>query len=178
MFTYFNPVSTTSSLVSLKYTALYPSLFNTLSNNGIWNSVISGKRIVCFFSSSLKNQTYSNWELCLADGSEAKNEELEKYYKDEKLTKKSYNKLINKLDSDYNKDYEKQYYKLEKYNISYNIIYIIVVFSYFVGFNVITNGATLGKKLLKLRIVCNSTKFLNIVCYIYLGDNSENILYF
>ena len=36
---------------------------------------------------SLKNQTYSNWELCLADGSEAKNEELEKYYKDEKRIK-------------------------------------------------------------------------------------------
>lgn len=83
---------------------------------------------------------------------------VDEYYKDEKLTKKSYNKLINKLDSDYNKDYEKQYYKLEKYNISYNIIYIIVVFSYFVGFNVITNGATLGKKLLKLRIVNNKDK--------------------
>lgn len=30
---------------------------------------------------SLNNQTYTNWELCLADGSPKKNENLEKYYK-------------------------------------------------------------------------------------------------
>ncbi len=29
---------------------------------------------------SLENQTYPNWELCLADGSEEKNEDLKKYY--------------------------------------------------------------------------------------------------
>lgn len=29
---------------------------------------------------SLKNQTYKNWELCLADGSESQNKDLEKYY--------------------------------------------------------------------------------------------------
>ena len=30
----------------------------------------------------LLNQTYSNWELCLADGSPMQNKELEKYYID------------------------------------------------------------------------------------------------
>ena len=30
---------------------------------------------------SIKNQTYSNWELCLADGSPEENKELEKIYK-------------------------------------------------------------------------------------------------
>ena len=35
---------------------------------------------------SLNNQTYANWELCLADGSPKKNENLEKYYeKNEKI---------------------------------------------------------------------------------------------
>ena len=31
----------------------------------------------------MKNQTYSNWELCLADGSPIQNKELEKYYIDD-----------------------------------------------------------------------------------------------
>lgn len=36
---------------------------------------------------SLKNQTYSNWELCLADGSEIQNKILDKYYRDDKRIK-------------------------------------------------------------------------------------------
>lgn len=41
---------------------------------------------------SLEKQTYSNWELCLADGSEKQNEELKKYYeKKEKIKYKFLN---------------------------------------------------------------------------------------
>ncbi|MBR3614694.1 MAG: glycosyltransferase [Clostridia bacterium] len=41
---------------------------------------------------SLENQTYSNWELCLADGSEIQNENLKQYYeKDEKIKYKFLN---------------------------------------------------------------------------------------
>ena len=35
----------------------------------------------------LKNQTYSNWELCLADGSPTQNKKLEKYYIDDERIK-------------------------------------------------------------------------------------------
>jgi GT2 family glycosyltransferase len=35
----------------------------------------------------MKEQTYSNWELCLADGSEEENHELDKYYKDDERIK-------------------------------------------------------------------------------------------
>ena len=41
---------------------------------------------------SLENQTYSNWELCLADGSETQNESLKQYYeKNEKIKYKFLN---------------------------------------------------------------------------------------
>lgn len=41
---------------------------------------------------SLQNQTYKNWELCLADGSEKQNENLKKYIKkDEKIKYKFLN---------------------------------------------------------------------------------------
>lgn len=43
----------------------------------------------------LKNQTYSNWELCLADGSPESNKELEKYYLDDERIKY---KFLNKND--------------------------------------------------------------------------------
>ena len=43
----------------------------------------------------LQNQTYSNWELCLADGSPETNKELEKYYIDDKRIKY---KFLNKND--------------------------------------------------------------------------------
>ena len=36
---------------------------------------------------SLINQTYQNWELCLADGSETQNENLKKYYESDKRIK-------------------------------------------------------------------------------------------
>ena len=49
--------------------------------------------------------------------------------------------------------YKKDYYNVEKNSICYFIIYLIVTFSYFVGFNYYTKGQTLGKKLLRLRIV-------------------------
>ena len=92
---------------------------------------------------------------------------LDKYYKDNKLSKKSYNKLIKEIDETYNKEYKKTYYKLEKYNLCYNISYTVVVLLYFVGFNILTNGATLGKKLLRLRIVSNkdNTK-VSVINYI------------
>ena len=35
----------------------------------------------------LKKQTYSNWELCLADGSSIENIEFKKYYNDDKRIK-------------------------------------------------------------------------------------------
>ncbi len=43
----------------------------------------------------MQEQTYSNWELCLADASEKPNQELEKYYKDDKRIK--YKKLKKNL---------------------------------------------------------------------------------
>lgn len=36
---------------------------------------------------SLENQTYSNWELCLADGSESQNESLKQYYENNEKIK-------------------------------------------------------------------------------------------
>lgn len=78
---------------------------------------------------------------------------LKKYYQVDTLSEKNYNKLISKVDESYKTDYKEIYYQIEQNSIVYFIIYLIVVFAYFVGFNKITNGQTLGKKLTRLKIV-------------------------
>lgn len=93
---------------------------------------------------------------------------LNKYYKDNKLTKKNYEKLLKNVDNEYEKEYKKIYYNLDKYSIIYNISYLVVVFLYFVGFNMVTKGVTLGKKLTRLKIVNNkdSKREVSLLSYV------------
>ena len=85
-------------------------------------------------------------------------EKLNKYYKEEKISEKDYTKLLKEISKDYSKTSNKIYYKIEKNSIFEMIIYLILTTLYFVGFNMITNGQTLGKKLLHLKIVSTSNE--------------------
>ena len=74
-------------------------------------------------------------------------------YEDGELTKKEYDKINTQIDENYQKEYKKVYYKIEQNSIAYFVIYLIVTLAYFIGFNKITAGQTLGKKLTRLKIV-------------------------
>jgi len=89
------------------------------------------------------------------------------YYEDSKITEKEYTKLNKKIDKMYQDDYKEIAYKMDKNSIICFIIYLVVVFLYFGGFNKITNGQTLGKKLTRLRIVNNKDKNQNISIFKY-----------
>lgn len=90
-----------------------------------------------------------------------------KYYKDSKLTEKNYTKLLKELANTYKKISEEATYNLEKNSISEKIIYLLLVILYFVGFNYITNGQTLGKKVMKLKIEnIDKNKKVPIISYI------------
>lgn len=93
---------------------------------------------------------------------------LNKYYKDDKLSKKNYDKLLKEIDNTYMKEYKSIYYKLDKYSIVNNISYLVVTLLYFVGFNIITGGVTLGKKLARLKIINNkdSNKKVSTISYL------------
>ena len=100
-----------------------------------------------------------------------KNKEYEeltnKYYKDSKLTEKNYNKLLTESANNYRKTAQEVTYKLEKNSISEKILYLVLVFLYFVVFNYITNGQTVGKKVMKLKIENkDDTKKVSILSYI------------
>lgn len=78
---------------------------------------------------------------------------LDKYYTDNKITKTEYNKITKEIDKAYLKDYKRLYYLIEKNSVAYFIIYLVVLAGYFIGFNIITSGVTLGKKILRLKII-------------------------
>lgn len=95
------------------------------------------------------------------------NDVLEKYYKDDKLSKKDYSKLEQDSSKLMEKEYKTYYYKLNKsYKIN-NIIYIALILLYFVGVNLLTNGQTLGKKVMKLKIVNNSDEYTKVSTFNY-----------
>lgn len=83
---------------------------------------------------------------------------LNKYYQDKKLSKSNYDKLVKEINHNYQKDYQKESYYLNKYSIINNIIYIIVILSYFMLFNIFVDGQTLGKLVMKLKIVNNDNE--------------------
>lgn len=116
---------------------------------------------------------------------------LENHYEDENLSEKEYNKLL-KFDKKYTKDlivnYEdkkidkKEYetiiqnlneqysnieinysYKLLKYSIIPTIVSLMCILLYFVVIQFYFEGQTLGKKIMKLKVVSNNDKKLNIL---------------
>ena len=93
---------------------------------------------------------------------------INKYYQEDKLTKKNYKKLLSKVEDLYLKEYKDTYYKLDKYSFIYNITYVIVTLLYFIGFNIITDGVTLGKKLVRLKIVNNKDRNSKVSLISYL----------
>ena len=50
------------------------------------------------------------------------------------------------------------YYKVQKYLLPRNIIQIFCIIAYFIVFNLLNNGQTLGKKLMRIKIVANKGK--------------------
>ena len=80
---------------------------------------------------------------------------VSKYYKDGKLSEKNYNKLSDDVNEVFEDKYKSIYYKLSKYSVIGNIVQVIAIFAYFVGINLLTKGQTVGKKIMKLKIVSN-----------------------
>lgn len=115
--------------------------------------------------SSIKyiNPTYEKFESSYEKYSEV----LEKYY-DEEITAEEMNEL--------NKD---NLYTVTKYSVSTNIVIVLVIFGYFVLFQKYNNGQTLGKKIMKIKVISVNDKKPTIkdfifrtlpMYYIYIGS--------
>lgn len=86
-------------------------------------------------------------------------------------TSNEYQEVINdynekKITEDEVLEYQKEYiYKATKYGVSTNIVVILVIFAYFGLFQKFNNGQTLGKKIMKIKVVSNSDKKLSVWSY-------------
>ncbi len=100
---------------------------------------------------------------------ENKYENAKEKYKDKKITKKKYNEIKNSY-NDYKKGYEKQIkkfnYEISKNSVISTIISIAIVIAYFGIFQFSMNGQTVGKKLMKLKVVKNKEGELTIFNYL------------
>lgn len=87
-------------------------------------------------------------------------------YEDNKITSGEYKKIVEKINSEFDvvaKDYT---YILGKEGISNSIITLVCTLLYFGIFQYFLKGQTIGKKLLKLKVVSASDKKINILNYL------------
>jgi len=91
---------------------------------------------------------------------------LKEKYEDKKLTEEEYNEVIESLNLKY-KDVDTNYsYKLLKYSLIPTIVNLMCVMLYFIVIQFYFGGQTLGKKILKLKVISNNDKKLNIVNFL------------
>lgn len=96
------------------------------------------------------NPTYNK----LLEVTETYNETVEAYEND-KITDDEYFEM------------NKQYiYDATKYNVSTNIVFVLVILAYFGVFQKFNNGQTLGKKIMKIKVVGVNDKDVNLPKYL------------
>ena len=110
--------------------------------------------------------TYEKYEEVVdkyEDDKEALNDALEY----EAITDDEYDIKLEELNETFDKDNVNYNYKLIKLSIVSTIVSILVILLYFVVIQYYFNGQTVGKKIIKLRVVSNSSKKLNILNYLF-----------
>lgn len=88
---------------------------------------------------------------------------LKEKYEDKKLNEEEYTEVIAKLNLHYQTTDTNYSYKLLKYSIIPTIVNLMCIMLYFIVMQFYFGGQTLGKKILKLKVVSNNDKKLNIV---------------
>lgn len=126
-------------------------------------TLFKGDLVKYFDDKELSEEEYNK----LVDKHDNYVEVLNTYYKDNKLTKGNYDKLIDKIDNNYKNEYKDIYYKIEKNSILYFVLYLVTIFGYFVLFAKYTGGQTLGKKLMRLKIVNNKDEKVSVPIWKY-----------
>lgn len=110
----------------------------------IVTTIILFLSFVPFIGQSFKNYSDISLEI----------EEVQKDYTDEKISSEEYNLKIIDLT-----------YKLNKKGVIYSLTNLTVIISYFVIFQYINNGQTIGKKILNIKVIPEGTNKLTIVSY-------------
>ena len=97
-------------------------------------------------------------------------------YKDNKITKGEYNKIKEEINTEYSSIAKNYIYKLNKQGIFNSIITLSTTLIYFGIIQYFLKGQTIGKKILKLKVVSASNRKLNILNYILRTLIVNNVL--
>lgn len=84
----------------------------------------------------------------------------------EAITQDEYDTKIEELNNNFDKDNINYNYKLIKLSLISTTISILIILLYFVVIQYYFNGQTVGKKIMKLRVVSKNNKKLNILNYL------------
>lgn len=92
--------------------------------------------------------------------------DLVNYYEDNKIDEDEYDNIIQTLTLEYSNIEINYSYKLLKYSTIPTIVNLMCILLYFVVFQFYFDGKTLGKRIMKLKILSNNSKKLNILNYL------------
>lgn len=109
--------------------------------------------------------TYEEYEE-VVDIYESDKEALDDALEYEAISEDEYEVKLEKLNETFDKENADYNYKLIKLSIVSTTISMLVILLYFVVIQYYFNGKTIGKKIMKLRVVSNSFKKLNILNYL------------
>ena len=98
------------------------------------------------------------------------------YYEDNKITQGEFKKITNKINEEAKELTNEYNYKLGKIALSDTIITLVCTLLYFGVFQYFLKGQTIGKKILKLKVVSASSKKINILNYILRSLIVNNVL--
>lgn len=90
-------------------------------------------------------------------------EELNNLKENDKISQKEYDKKIKKIEEEYKEENIDYSYKFVKYSVIPTIINIMLILLYFVVIQFYFNGQTIGKWIMKLRIVSNNDSKLTML---------------
>lgn len=96
-------------------------------------------------------------------------EDAKEDYEEEEITKKEYKKIkkgYEDYEITYTKSVKKYNYELSKNSLIATLISLALIIAYFGIFQYSMNGQTLGKKIMKLRVVSNKDVNLNLLNYV------------
>ena len=100
------------------------------------------------------------------EGYEENIEALDEALEYEAITRDEYDSKLDNINKEFEKKNTDYNYELIKLSVIPTIISILVILLYFVVIQYYLNGQTIGKKIMKLRVVSNNNKKLNILNYL------------
>lgn len=119
--------------------------------------------------------TYEEYEK-IVDKYEADKGALQDALEYETIDQEEYDVKLEKLNENFDDDNVNYNYKLIKLSIVSTIVSMLIILLYFVVIQYYFNGQTVGKKIMKLRVVSNSSKKLNILNYLIRSLILNNVL--